>query len=119
MRRQHRMAIHHCLLRKYRKSANLSQRELAYLVGLRSQGVMSEIEAGLKNPSLDAEVACELLFGLPFRELYPDLYAKAERNVLANARDLHTRLAPKPHRAHTAEYLAALISRLGGANPPA
>ena len=53
------------------------------------------------------------------RELYPDLYAKAERNVIANARDLHTRLAPKPRRAHTAEYLAALISRLGGANASA
>ena len=119
MRRQHRMAIHHCLLRKYRKSAHLSQRELAHLIGLHSQGVMSEIEAGRKKPSLDAELACELLFGFPFRELYPDLYAKAEQSVLAHARDLHATLASRPQRTHTAAYLAALISRLGGANPPA
>ena len=113
------MAIHHNLLRKYRKSTHLSQRELAHLVGLRSQGVMSEIEAGLKNPSLDAEVACELLFGSPFRELYPDLYAKAEQDVLAHARELHAKLAPRSNRSHTAAYLAALISRLGGANASA
>ena len=116
MRRQHRMAIHHSLLRKYRKSALLSQRELAFLVGLRSQGTLSEIEAGLKRPGLDAEVACELLFSSPFRELYPDLYAKAERELLSHASELHAKLIAKPRRAHTAAYLAALISRLGGAN---
>jgi transcriptional regulator with XRE-family HTH domain len=110
------MAIHHNLLRKYRKSAHLSQRELAYLVGLRSQGSLSEIESGLKHPGLDAELACEIVFGSPFRELYPDLYAKAEHDVLTNARHLHGELAPKLHRSHTAAYLAALISRLGGAN---
>ncbi len=116
MRRQHRMAIHHSLLRKYRKSAHLSQRELARLIGLRSQGVMSEIEAGLKRPGLGAELASEIVFGSPFRELYPDLYAKAERDVLANARQLHGELALNPVRSHAAAYLAALISRLGGAN---
>jgi len=110
------MAIHHSLLRKYRKSAHLSQRELAHLIGLRSQGVLSEIEAGLKRPGLDAEVASEIVFGSPFRELYPDLYAKAERDVLANARQLHGELAPKPSRSHTVSYLVALISRLSGAN---
>ena len=57
------MAIHHSLLRKYRKSAHLSQRELARLIGLRSQGCMSEIEAGLKRPGLDAELASEVVFG--------------------------------------------------------
>jgi transcriptional regulator with XRE-family HTH domain len=110
------MAIHHNLLRKYRKSAHLSQRELARLIGLRSQGVLSEIEAGLKRPGLDAEVASEIVFGSPLRELYPDLYAKAERDVLVNARQLHGELAPKPARSHATAYLAALISRLSGAN---
>jgi transcriptional regulator with XRE-family HTH domain len=110
------METHHSLLRKYRKSAQLSQRELAYLIGLRSQGSLSEIESGLKRPGLDAEAASEIVFGSPFREMYPDLYAKAERNVLANARHLHERLSPKPRRFHTATYLAALISRLDGTN---
>ena len=76
---------------------------------------MPDIQAGLKRPGLDAELASELVFGAPFRELYPDLYAKAERDVLANAYRLHGELAPNPIRSHAATYLAALISRLGGA----
>lgn len=77
MRRQHRMAIRFTHLRKYRKCAHLSQRELAYLVGLSAQGTVSEIEAGLKHPSLTVEASCEVVFSAPLRELYPALYAKA------------------------------------------
>lgn len=110
------MAITRSRLRKYRKSAHLSQRELAFLVGLQSQGQISEIESGLKIPGLVVEVCCEIVFGPPFRELYPDLYAKAENEVFEHALRLQAELVSHPDRCETAEYIAALISRLGGDN---
>lgn len=85
------------------------------LVGMSSQGVLSEIEAGIKRPGMGMAIGCELLFGVPIRELFPDLFAEIEREVLAQARRLHARLEAMGARRATRLYLAALISRLGGA----
>jgi len=117
MRRQHCMAIYPCRLRKYRKSAHLTQRELAILVGLGSQGALSGIEAGLKRPGTRIAISCELLFGVSMRELFPGLYSKFERDVLASAQRLHARLEIMEAHSATRANLAAHISRLGGASP--
>ena len=117
MRRQHRMAIYPCRLRKYRKSAHVSQRELAFLVGMRSQGVLSEIESGIKRPGTSTAISCELVFGVPMREVFPGLHTQVERDVLANARRLYAGLMEAGNRTDSTANLAALISRLGGANP--
>lgn len=111
------MAIQPCRLRKFRKSAHVSQRELAFLVGLHSQGVMSEIEGGMKRPGVGVAIACEVAFGVSIAELFPALDAEVLRDVLANARTLHAELEPNQRRAATTAFLAALISRLGGTNP--
>ncbi len=118
MRRQHRMAIHHCRLRKYRKSAHVSQRELALLVGLRTQGVMSEIESGRKRPGVRVALGCAIVFDAPLRDLFPGLYAEIEREVFARANRLHGELAPNGDRPATTAYVGALLSRLGGVHPP-
>ena len=110
------MAIRFTHLRKYRKCAHLSQRELAYLVGINAQGQISEIEAGLKHPSLRVEACCEVVFSSPLRDLYPALYAKAENEVFERALELQTRLASSGHRTETTAYVAALIRRLEGDN---
>jgi transcriptional regulator with XRE-family HTH domain len=116
MRRQHRMAISYSCLRKFRKFAHLSQRELAFLVGLSSQGQVSEIEAGLKHPSLGVEACCEIVFGAPLRELYPALYARAENELFEHALQLCAKLVADQSREEAAAYIAALISRLDGAH---
>jgi len=77
MRRQHSMAKHHCRLRKHRKSARLSQRELAALVGLKSQGALSDIETGIKCPTLPLAFACAAAFGVAPEELFPGLFEQA------------------------------------------
>jgi len=117
MRRQHRMANHHCRLRKYRKSVHVSQRELASLIGLHSQGALSEIESGRKRPALEPALACAVTFGVPVEDLFPGLAAHVKQEVLARARRLHADLAPRKNRTAATVGLAALISRLGGANP--
>lgn len=110
------MAIRFSRLRRFRKHAHLSQRELAFLAGLIAQGQISEIENGLKHPSLSVEACCEVIFENPLQELYPTLYAKAENEVFERAVLLLEKLQTDPTRADAATYVAALISRLGGAH---
>ena len=110
------MAIRFSRLRRYRKHAHLSQRELAYLVGVVAQGMVSEIETGLKHPSIGVEACCEVVFDNPLKELYPTLYTKAENEVFERAVVLLGQLRADPARADAAQYVAALISRLDGAH---
>ena len=109
------MATHHCRLRKYRKSAHLSQREFALLAGLQSQGAVSDIESGRRRPNLETAFACASAFGVPLGELFPGQEGKVQAAVLARARRLHMQLAGKTRRAPATVTIAALISRLGGA----
>lgn len=111
------MVIRYSHLRRYRKNASLSQRELAFLVGLTAQGLVSDIEAGLKHPSLGVEACCEVVFGIPLRDLYPLLYAKAENEVYERAIALLENLSSSPDRAEAVSYVAALISRLDNTTP--
>lgn len=87
MQRQHRMANLHCRIRKHRKTLRLSQRELALLVGLKSQGAVSEIEAGRKRPGLGVALACALLFDAALPELFPGLFEHATRALLSRLQD--------------------------------
>jgi transcriptional regulator with XRE-family HTH domain len=105
-----------CRIRKYRKSSPFTQRELADLVGMRSQGATSQIEAGHKRPSTRIAIGYEAILGAPLQELFPQLYEEATYNVLINAQILYARIAKDRRRATAAAYLAALISRLDGAN---
>jgi len=109
------MTTHHCRLRKHRKSAHISQRELALLAGLRSQGAVSDIEAGRKRPNIETAFACATVFGVPTGELFPGVEERARIDVMERARRLQTQLAGRSRRAAATRNVAALISRLGGA----
>lgn len=117
MWRQHRMALFHCRVRRFRKAAHLSQRELALLVGLHTQGVMSEIEAGRRTPGVRLAIGVEIVFGVPAREQFPRLSDVIEHDVLESARSLHAELLRTGERPATQAFLAALIQRLDSFNP--
>jgi len=106
------MAIQHCRIRKYRKSAQLSQRELALLLGLRSQGTVADIESGRRKPGLAVTLACEIVLGISARELFPRLYRGAERNVLAEARRLSAKLEKSGDRPRVAATVSAMVKRI-------
>jgi transcriptional regulator with XRE-family HTH domain len=99
-------------IRKYRKSAPLSQGELSLLAGIRSQGLVSEFEAGLKRPGLAVAMANEIVFGVQTRDLFPHLHAQTTRRVLNNAKRLQTRMTSDAKRRDADAYLTALIERL-------
>jgi transcriptional regulator with XRE-family HTH domain len=108
---QHRMAFPSSRLRAYRKSAGLSQQELAVLLGLRSQGLISQFESAAKRPGIEALIACGWMFDTPLKDIFPELHRAVERDVAARARDLMAeRLRCSPKAGNSG--LSQLITRL-------
>jgi transcriptional regulator with XRE-family HTH domain len=108
------MAKSICRIRKYRKAAHLSQFELARLLGLRSQGAMSDIESGRKRPGITIALACEIVLGLPIRELYPNVAEQVVRDVRARTGRLHEVLQSRNSRAASKKSVASIMARLDG-----
>src|SRR5262245_12739628 len=69
-------------LRSYRLRWGLSQGELAYLLGWSRSEVISRIEMKQRAPTLALVIGCFVLFGAPAAELFPDLCAAIEADVM-------------------------------------
>jgi len=112
------MASHPSRLRAYRKSSGLSQRELAALLGLRSQSLVAQYELARKRPGYEALASCEQVFGVPACEIFPWLTAGVERRVAGRARLLLSTkkrlMSPRARR-----HVEALADRLDEAPPAA
>ena len=108
---QHRMSTSR--LRKLRKSANLTQREVARLVGYASQRAYSDMELGLKRPALGTALACCILFRASLHELFPTLSENVGRDLLARARQLLEDVGSVPAREISATFIAEVVERLG------
>lgn len=96
-----------CRLKKLRKAAHLSQRELARLVGLKSQGVISEIEAGLRRPGLIVALSSAVVFDRPVAEVFPALARHSLKVTLVGAAELES------EGGIAAEFAKTLVVRLG------
>ena len=105
------MALRPNRLRAYRKRAGLSQVELAALLGLRSQSVLSEVELARTRPGLDVLLGCERIFDAPASELFPNLTARVERALLNRAKGLTGKTAGR-NAERKAAHIAALVTRL-------
>ncbi|HEY1707196.1 MAG TPA: helix-turn-helix transcriptional regulator [Rhizomicrobium sp.] len=99
-------------LRKFRKSADLTQQEVAMLVGYASQRAYSDLELGIKRPALGTALACCILFDASLHELFPALAELVERDVLARARKLEQILQAAANREAAGTHVAAVIKRL-------
>jgi transcriptional regulator with XRE-family HTH domain len=99
-------------LRKFRKTAHLTQREVATLVGYASQRAYSDMELGLKRPGLGTALACCVLFKASHGELFPDLAEYVEQALLARARKLQQALASDGDREIATAHIAKLIEDL-------
>jgi transcriptional regulator with XRE-family HTH domain len=106
-----------CRLRKFRKSANLTQREVATLVGYASQRAYSDMELGIKRPALGTALACSILFDAPLSELFPGLTELVGRDVLARAKKLEAELSEHPNREAAASHVAEMVSRIASFSP--
>jgi transcriptional regulator with XRE-family HTH domain len=100
-----------CRVRSFRKAAGLSQRQLARLIGLKSQGQVSDIETGRKGPGLATILACVIVFDCSVGELFPTIWSQARYDIRTAARAL------RPDSARGAASVKTLARRLG--SPPA
>lgn len=103
----------HCYLRKERRKWALTQKELAFLLERTSSAHMSRLEQCKRLPSARILIACEVLFGIPARKLFPKLYADIEESVLARAATLYETLEGDFGRVAVKkkELLSALLKR--------
>lgn len=102
-----------CRLRKFRKSAHLTQREVATLVGYASQRAYSDVELGHKRPALATALGCSILFNASLRDLFPGLAEFVEGDVLERAQRLSVHLAERANREATASHISDVVSRIG------
>src|SRR5437763_15867536 len=82
-------------LRTHRKRSGFSQGELAFLLGCQSEAKVSRYERSARMPNLETAFACESVFGVPARELFPGFYQKVEKTVHQRARALEAKIKSK------------------------
>ncbi len=102
-------------LRTYRKKFGLTQREAAQLVGMKTGQIVSRYESKVRMPGLRTAVAYSIVFEVPLRALFPEIYAEVEHLVLIRAQALCARLQQhKPNRRnyHKLRCVEDLIRRI-------
>ena len=85
-------------LRSYRLRWGLSQGELAYLLGWSRSEVISRIEMKQRAPTLSLVIGCFVLFGTPAAELFPDLSAGIEAEVMARVWEFYEKIQGDPSK---------------------
>jgi hypothetical protein len=101
-------------VRSHRRRWHLSQRELAFLLGLSSQAVISQHESLARLPQTKALIKYEVLFGERVGELFPGTRREAEAEIAAQARIILEHLAGRHDKVTTRkrEVLTSLLQRL-------
>ena len=68
-------------IRKYRKESGLGQKQLAFLMGLKSVATLSRYENGMITPSLENLSALEQALRVPYRLFYRDVATRLAAEV--------------------------------------
>jgi len=101
------------LLRSHRMHWCLTQQELAFLLGLKSPSHVSRLERGSCAPSVKIMLAVEILFGIPPKDMFPQLFDEVETAVIRQAAELQRQLIPdaSAKAARKKELLTAVLLR--------
>ncbi|MCU7867429.1 MAG: helix-turn-helix domain-containing protein [Candidatus Thiodiazotropha sp. (ex Lucinoma borealis)] len=99
-------------IRRLRKCAGLTQKELAYLTGLDSTTSVSRIERSLCTPNLVALLALQCIFRRSSEQLLPELTREVERMVIIRANTLCRTVMQNRVRDYTHKHkvLSAIIN---------
>lgn len=103
----------------YRKRTSLSQREIAFLVGLNGGQDVSRYERLARSPSLRMLLAAHVLYGVSPHELYPGLFKEVEQLIIKRAKMLDAELSTKRHtpvHQHKREFLVEVIQNIEARN---
>ena len=79
-------------LRSHRKRSGLTQKELAFLVGVKSGAQLSRFERLKRLPSTETLIAFMIIFKKGPEELIPAVYDRILKLVHLRSKDLHEEL---------------------------
>ena len=79
-------------LRTLRRRWGLTQRELAFLIGVRGGDHVSRLEQLKRLPSFAAAIACIIIFDASPSTLFPGLFKDIEESVLERTTELYNKL---------------------------
>jgi DNA-binding XRE family transcriptional regulator len=101
-------------LRPFRRRWGLTQRELAFLIGVKNGTVISRIEGLKKSPRLVWAVACAVVFDTRALELFPGLFSEVYEGVLRRATELYDELQGNPSKTTRVklDFLEQVLARL-------
>ena len=86
-------------LKTYRRRAGFSQDEVAFLLGCKGGAKVSRYERLARQPSVETAFGCEVVGGVPSRELLAGVFEKVEEQIRKRAQALAEKLnAPNPDR---------------------
>jgi DNA-binding XRE family transcriptional regulator len=95
-------------IRTHRKRAQLTQDEVAFLVGVKSGAVVCRHERFRQAPNLQTVIAYEILFRTPVRTLYGGVNQTVQHKLGNRIRALIRKLARTTHSRLTREKLEVL-----------
>ena len=100
-------------VRTKRRHWALTQKELAYLIGIEGRTGITRIEQGERLPTIEIALALEVLFGTPPRTMFPHFYAETEETLMQRALLLHERLiqGTSPTEKRKCELLEQALAR--------
>jgi transcriptional regulator with XRE-family HTH domain len=101
-------------VRPARRRSGLTQRELAFLVGVKDGAAVSRMERLKRVPSLLWTRACALVFDIPAAQLFPQMFREIHEVVRRRANDLYEELQGNPSKATRLklDFLEELLARL-------
>ena len=76
----------------FRRSAGLTQKEVAYLLGVPHPSQISRMERSVRDPNLQTLLAYELLFRTPARRLFAGVQEEVDKRTTGRAKRLLSRL---------------------------
>ncbi|MDA2938741.1 helix-turn-helix domain-containing protein [Acidobacteria bacterium AH-259-A15] len=73
----------------YRKRMRLGQKQVAYLMGLKSVAHISHYERGLKLPRLENAIKLEVILNVPVSFIFPELTSRVRKEIHAKRKELN------------------------------
>lgn len=89
-----------------RKRLSMSQREVAFLLGVQSSAKVSRDERFVREPSLATALAYEVIYQRSASELFDGLYRRVEGEIAVRAKTLAQRKMPDK-KGQISESIAA------------
>ena len=73
----------------YRKRRELSQKQVASILGLKNIAIVSHYERGTSRPSLQRALGLEIIYRVPVAFLFPELYEEIRATIREKESRMH------------------------------